>query len=132
MSTDSTSGWAAGWTIFAAVWMWILGAWQFFAGLAGILEDQVIVPVSGYLINLDVTAWGWIHLLLGVLVFLAGFALFQGAVWARTVGIVLAFISILNNFAWLPNQPVWSILMIAAAGFIIWALALHGDEITSA
>lgn len=128
MSTDSkTTAWAAGWTIFAAVWMWMLGAFHFFAGFAAIAEDEVIVVTPNYFVGLDLTAWGWIHLVLGLLVLVAGFGLFAGATWAQVTGITVVFISMINNFVWLPYQPIWSILMIAAGGFVIWALTMHGD-----
>ncbi len=124
------SAWVAGWTIFAAVWLWILGTFHFFAGLAGIVKDEVLVAVPGYILGFDLTVWGWVHLVLGVVIFLAGFFLFQGALWARITGITIAFISIATNFAWLPIQPVWSILMIAAGASVIWALTVHGGELT--
>lgn len=127
---DGSSGWAAAWTIYAAVWMWILGFMHGIAGFAGIVEDEVLVATPNYLLQFDVTTWGWIHLILGILVFAAGFAVFAGAVWARTVGVGLAAISIVGNFAWLPYQPLWSILMIAANSFVIWALTVHGRDMT--
>ena len=128
-ATKGVSGWAVAWTIYAAVWMWILGFMHAIAGFAGVLEDEVLVVTPNYLFQLDVTTWGWIHLILGILVLIAGFSVFNGAVWARTVGVTLAAISIIANFAWLPYQPLWSILMIAANSFVIWALTAHGHDI---
>lgn len=129
-TTKGVSGWAVAWTIFAAVWMWILGFMHAIAGFAGIAEDEVLVAAPNYVLQLDTTTWGWIHLILGIVVFIAGFSLFNGAVWARTIGVVLAAISIIGNFSWLPYQPLWSILMIAAGAFVIWALAAHGHDIS--
>ena len=74
----------------------------------------VVKPArSARLLRVDQGAWGGIHIVLGVMIAIAGFYLFQGAVWARTVGIVLAALSAVLNFAWLPYYPVWSILIIA-------------------
>jgi hypothetical protein len=124
------SGWAVGWTIYAAVWMWILGFFHAVAGFAAILEDEFFVLTPNYLFKFDVTTWGWIHLVLGIVVLLAGFAVFNGSVWARAVGVVIAVVSILVNFAWLPWYPIWGILMIAADTFVIWALTVHGRDIS--
>ncbi len=62
---------------------------------------------------------------------LAAFALFGGAVWARTVGVILALISAIANFAWLPYSPVYSIVMIFVALAVIWALTVHGRDVTA-
>jgi uncharacterized membrane protein (DUF106 family) len=72
--------------------------------------------------------WRWIHLILGIVVLLAGFSLFSGAVWARTVGVIMAVISALVGFAWLPYYPIWGIIFIAIAVAVIWALTAHGRD----
>ena len=77
----------------------------------------------------DATTCGWIHLIFGIILLLAGFALFSGAVWARTVGVILAVISAIVNFAWLPWYPVRSITMIAVCVAVIWGLTTHGRDI---
>ena len=130
MVQNRPSGAAVGWTFFAAFMMFLLGLWWAIAGLAGILKDDVFVLTPKYVFKFNVTTWGWIHLLLGILVFLAALALFQGAVWARTVGVVLAGVSGLIGFAWLPWYPIWGIIFITASVFVIWALTVHGRDIT--
>ena len=128
MASREVSGWAIGWTIYAAVWMWILGFFHAMAGFVGIVEDEILVATPEYVFQLDVTTWGWIHLILGIVVLLAGFSVFNGSVWARTVGVIIAVISTLVNFAWLPYYPIWGLLMIAANVFVIWALTVHGRD----
>jgi hypothetical protein len=124
-----TSAWAVGWTVFAAVMMIMIGFFHGIAGLVGILEDDLYLLANDYVFSLDVTTWGWVHMIMGVIVALAGFALFRGAVWARTIGVILAVVSVVANFAWLPWYPLWSIIMIAANVFVIWALTAHGRDI---
>ncbi len=82
-----------------------------------------------WIFQFDVTTWGWIHLLFGILVALAGVFLLQGAVWARTIGVILAGFSALLNFIWLPYYPLWGIVVIALDVFVIWALTAHGRDI---
>jgi hypothetical protein len=124
------SGWAVGWTGFAAFMMLMIGTFQAIAGLAGIVEDTVYVSTQKYIFEFDATTWGWIHLILGILVVLAGFGLFSGAVWARTVGVILAVLSAIANFAFIPWYPLWSITIIAVDVAVIWALTAHGRDIT--
>jgi hypothetical protein len=124
------SGWAVGWTGFAAFMMLMIGTFQAIAGLAGIVEDTVYVATTKYIFEFDATTWGWIHLIFGILVVLAGFGLFSGAVWARTVGVILAVLSAIANFAFIPWYPLWSITIIAADVAVIWALTAHGRDIT--
>ena len=129
MTQRETSGWAIGWTLYAAVMMMMIGFFHAIAGLVGILEDDLYVLTSNYVFSLDATTWGWVHMVMGVIVVLAGFALLRGAVWARTIGVILAVVSVLANFAWLPWYPFWAIIMITANVFVIWALTAHGRDI---
>ncbi len=128
MDTE-TSGWAVGWTAFAGVMMVILGVFHAIAGFVGILKDELYVLAGGYVLQLDASTWGWIHLVAGIVIFLAGVALFTGATWARVIGVILAVVSIVANFAWLPWYPLWAIVMITADVFVIWALTAHGRDI---
>ena len=125
------SGWAIGWTMFAGVLMITIGIWHAMAGLAGIVEDQFYTVTPNYIFKFDATTWGWIHLIFGIVVALAGFAVFSGAVWARTIGVFLAVLSLLANFAFIPIYPLWSITMIAVAIAVIWALTAHGRDIVA-
>lgn len=124
------SGLATGFIVFAGVMMIVAGGFQAFAGLVALFENDFYVKTPNYLLELDATSWGWIHLLLGLLVVLAGFAVLNGMVWGRTIGVVLAALSAFANFAFLPYSPFWSMLIIAVDIFVIWALTVHGRDIT--
>jgi hypothetical protein len=125
------SGWAVGFTTFAAFMFIMIGAFHVIAGLTGIIEDQFYAVTSNYVFEFDVTAWGWIHLIWGVIGILTGVALFSGAVWARTVGVIVALISAIANFGFIPYYPVWSIVVIAIDVAVIWALTTHGRDIAT-
>jgi hypothetical protein len=122
------SPWASGLTIFAAVMMVISGVWQALAGIAALVRDTVYVTTPDYIFSFDLTGWGWLHLLLGILAAVAGFAVLQGQTWARVVGIVLAGLSMIANFLFLPYYPLWSLLIIALDVAVIWALATYRRE----
>ncbi|MFD6065473.1 DUF7144 family membrane protein, partial [Rhodococcus wratislaviensis] len=96
---------------------------QFFQGIAAVAENEVFVTGLNYVYKFDLTTWGWIHIVLGVLVAAVGLALFTGAGWARVTAIVIAAVSILANFLWLPYYPWWSVLIIALDVVVIWALS---------
>ena len=123
------SGWAVGWSAFASVMLIMVGIFHAMAGLVALVDDTFYVVGETWVFEFDVTAWGWIHLIGGALVALAGFGIISGNVVARTVGVAAAVISALVNFAWLPYQPVWSVVMIAVAIAVIWALTVHGRDI---
>ncbi|MYS80465.1 DUF7144 family membrane protein [Embleya scabrispora] len=122
MSTHTGPATRSGWITFAAVLMTVGGALAVFQGIAGIAKDDVIVATRNYSFSFSTTGWGWIHLILGIVIFLGGLALFGGAVWARVLGVFLAGLSMVANFVWLPHYPVWSIVVIAIDVAIIWAL----------
>ncbi|MGE5226239.1 MAG: hypothetical protein ACM3OO_05130 [Planctomycetaceae bacterium] len=132
MSQRQTSSWAIGWTFFAAFMMILMGSFHIVAGLAGILKDNfyLISQNGNYAFKFDATAWGWIHLVLGVIVLLAGFGLYKGSIWARTVGVIIALIAGFISFVWLPVYPIWAIILITISVAIIWSLTAHGRDIT--
>ena len=131
MSEQQYSPTAVGFTAFAGVMLIMVGVFQAIAGLGAILEDKVYVVGQEYVFTFDVTTWGWIHFLLGLLLVAAGVGVFYGSVLARSVGVLLAGLSAIVNFAFLFgwNQPFWSMLIIALDVAIIWALTMHGRDI---
>ena len=124
------SGWAQGFIIFAAVMMILAGSFQAFAGLVAVFDDEFYVTTPKYVLQFDSTSWGWIHLLMGLVVLGAGFAVMSGKTWGRVVGITLAVLSAAANFAFLPYYPFWSLTIITLDVFVIWALSVHGRDIT--
>lgn len=127
---DNYSGGAVGMTMFASVILMVIGVFQSLAGLAAIINDDRLLATEDYVIKLDTTSWGWIHLILGIVIFLAGLGLLQGQVWARTIAVILAALSAIANFVWLPIQPWWAIIIITLDIFVIWAVTVHGRDIT--
>ena len=122
---------AVGLTVFAGVMMIMLGVFQAIQGVVALFNDTFYVAGQKWVFQFDITTWGWIHLIVGALIVVAGFFVFRGAVWARAVGIGIAAISAVLNFMWLPYYPVWAILIIALDVFVIWALAVHGRDIAT-
>jgi hypothetical protein len=131
-STQEPTGWV-GWIAFAGFMMIMIGVFHAISGIAGIAKDSVFVAGSAtatkYVFKFNAETWGWIHLIWGIIVLIAGFSLFSGAVWARTVGVIVAMVSAIANFAWIPYYPIWAIVVLTIDVLVIWALTAHGREI---
>ncbi|WP_432118342.1 DUF7144 family membrane protein [Streptomyces sp. bgisy032] len=114
--------WAVGLMAFAAVMLMIAGILGVLRGIAAIAEDDVYVTTPNYVFEFDLTGWGWVHLALGVVAVIVSVGLFQASTWARVAGVAIASLVIIANFLFLPYYPVWSVVMIAISGFVIWGL----------
>ena len=126
---EATSGWAVGFILFAGIMMLMSGIFQAFTGLVALFENEFYVATRNYLFQFDATTWGWIHLLVGLLVAFAGWGLLSGRTWARVLGITVALLSATANFLFLPYYPFWALLIITLDIFVIWAIAAHGGEL---
>jgi hypothetical protein len=120
------SGFAVGGIWFAASVMTLIGAFQIVAGLAAVIDDKFFVVTRNYAFHLDASAWGWIHLVLGVLLFVCGIGLFRRSAWAGVTAIFLAMLSAFANFFFIPYYPFWAVLLIALDVWVIWALTRPG------
>jgi hypothetical protein len=123
---EPVSGWAIGGLTFAATMLVLIGIFQVIAGLVAIFNDDFYVLTANYTFDLDASGWGWIHLIIGIAVILVGYFLYAGATWAGVTAIVLAMLSAVSNFFFIPYYPFWSILVIALAVWVIWALTRPG------
>ncbi|MFE4965684.1 hypothetical protein [Streptomyces sp. NPDC056660] len=123
------SGWTTGGVVFAGVLLLINGVFAILQGISAIATDDVYARIHDYVYKINLTGWGWILLILGVLGVIAGAALLKGAPgWARGVGIFLAALSMLAQFLFLPYAPIWALIMIGIDFFVIWALAVYRPE----
>jgi hypothetical protein len=125
----ATSGWAVGFILFAAILMIMVGVFQALQGLIAIFENEFYLATRNYTFQFDATTWGWIHLLLGLLVAFAGYGLLSGRTWARLLAITLAALSATANFLFIPYYPFWSLLLVTLNILVIWAITAHGGEL---
>ena len=124
--SQADSGWAMSGVAFAATMMLLIGAFHVIAGLAAILNDEYFGIVRGYAFHLDVTSWGWIHLVIGLALIATGIGLFSRAVWAGVIARFLVVLSAIDNFFFIPYYPFWSITIIALNIWVIWSLTRPG------
>ena len=121
---------AVGWACFAGVMLIMVGVFDIIQGIVALVDDEFFVISNGWVFEFDVTTWGWIKIILGIVLLASGVGIFSGNVLARTVGVILAGLTAIANFAWLPYYPIWSIIIIAVCIAVIWALTAHGRDIT--
>ena len=112
--------------MFAATLMIVGGIMQVFQAISAIANDEFFVTLPNYVVTLDVSTWGWIHLVFGILVVIAGMSLFSGSKAAAIFALVLAVLSAIANFGFIPYYPLWAIFIIAVDVFVIWAIARSG------
>ncbi len=126
-SNKEVTGWV-GWVAFAGVMMMLLGSFQAIAGLVALFKNEVVYIGLENTWLVDFTTWGWAHLILGIIIIFAGMAVLAGKTWGRVIGVLLASVSALANFAFIPVYPVWSVLMVIVDALVIYALLVHGSE----
>jgi hypothetical protein len=122
------SPWATGLALFAGVVMTVVGVNQVFLGIAAIVKDNVYVQMPNYVYGLDLTVWGWLHLVFGLVLVLTGIMVIAGKAWARGLGIGLVALNLIANFLFIPFYPVWSLLVVALDVAVIWGLAVYRED----
>jgi hypothetical protein len=122
------ANWVVGLSLFAGVMMILAGLFNAMEGLVALFRNEVYVVGPRYIFAFDLTTWGWIHLIVGIVVAGAGFALMSGRLFGRVIGIAVAVLSMLANFLFIPYYPVWSLLIIALNVFVIWALCVYDRD----
>ena len=130
MSTRASG--PTGWAVFAGTVLAIVGAFNIIYGLAAIFRDEVITTTGQHVIVWDVTRYGWILFIFGILQLLAGMALFAGASWARWTAVVLAGLNAVGNVPFLTVQPLWTALIIALDIIVIYQLTARWEAVDPA
>ena len=121
------TGWV-GWIYFAGMLMLLIGIFQTIAGFVALFKDDLYLTAAGNLLVFDYSQWGWIHIILGIVLVITSFSLMAGGTWGRILGSLLAVLSAIANFAFLSAYPVWSSIMITIDVLILYALIVHGHE----
>lgn len=110
-----------------SVFLIVTGLLTFLAGLAAVVRGRFYVALPNYAYHLTVHRWGWILLVLGVLMFAVGACHLLGMAWARPVGVFLAILTAIGGFLFLAYSPVWGAILVALSLLSIWGL-LRGAE----
>jgi hypothetical protein len=133
-AADHVSGWTS-WVGFGGFMMIATGMLHVIDGLIGIFRSSFYLVSnnsSQLVVFQNVKTWAWINLIAGAIVMLAGFSLFSGTTWSRIIAVMLAFVSIAINLLAISLYPIWSIIAIALAVLVIYAVTVHGGELRHA
>jgi hypothetical protein len=131
MTTTAYSGTAArpmaGWIVFAATMMMVIGSIDFFEGLIAVIRKQYYVLTPNQLVVFNMTTWGWLMMLWGIVLFLTGLALWSGASWARWFTVVVCVINVLGQLGWLGSSqyPLWTLTSVVLGIVVIYALTVR-------
>jgi hypothetical protein len=125
--TSRMTGWV-GWIAFAAIMMLMAGTFNVIHGMAAVFNDEVFVTTQSALVKLDLTTWGWVHIILGLAVAATGLALISGKTWARVVAVALLMVNMVTQLLVLPTNPWWAVIILALDAVVLWAIIVHGDE----
>ncbi|MET9342254.1 MULTISPECIES: DUF7144 family membrane protein [unclassified Nonomuraea] len=125
--TERVTGWV-GWIWFGGMLMIMSGIFNIVSGLSAIINDQVYVQTFTKLLLFDLTGWGWLHLIWGVLLTVTGVAVSFGKGWARIAAVVLLMINAITQLTWIAVNPWWSLAVIAIDVLVLYALIVHGRE----
>ncbi|MGV9825020.1 MULTISPECIES: DUF7144 family membrane protein [unclassified Gordonia (in: high G+C Gram-positive bacteria)] len=120
--------WAGGLSIAAAAILLIVGILEFFQGVSAVAADNLFVVGPNYIYKFNLTTWGWIHIVIGVIIAITGLMLFFGSTLARVLAVVFLALSVIANFLWIPYYPWWSITLIALALVGIWAVSVWDTD----
>lgn len=118
-----------GFIVFAGMLLVVSGVFTLAEALYALVDDAVFVQADGQVLLLDITTWGWVHLVMGALQVLVGFALMRGATWARVATVVVVGVNALAQMVFLPAYPLWGASVIALDVLVIWAVCMHGSEV---
>jgi hypothetical protein len=117
---------------FAGVMMIVTAVFNGIEGLVALFRNEVYVVAPQYIFAFDLTTWGWVHLLVAIIVGVAGVGVMSGRLWGRLIGIAFALLSMIANFLFIPYYPVWSLLIITLDVFVIWALCVYNRDAAAA
>ena len=128
--TGSTSNFWAGWTAFGAIMIIISGAINGIQGLVAVLADSVyLTSGKGSALILDTTQWGWVHLILGLVLIGVGLGLIRGVMWARVLAVIVLMVNMITQMMMMPAYPFWSLIVIGFDAIVLWAITVHGREV---
>ncbi len=122
----------SGWVVFASIMLIMAGMFGIIDGLFALIHDEVYLVTEDGIVAFDFTTWGWIHLILGIIVLTAGFAVMSGQLWARIVGVFVAMLSAVSQIAFITAFPLWSVVIIGIDVLIIYGMLVHGEEVEAA
>jgi hypothetical protein len=120
----------AGWIAFAGWLMILIGSLDFFEGLIAVIRKEYYVLAPNQIIVFNVTTWGWITMLWGIVVFLAGLGLLAGSGWARWFTIIVGILTFIAQLGFVGSSayPLWALTVLALTVVVLYAVIVRWDD----
>ena len=120
----------SGWISFAGLMMVIIGGLDFFEGLIAVIRDQYYVVTPAQIVVFDLTTWGWIMIIWGIVLVFAGFGLLSGATWARWFAIVVGSLNVVAQLGFVGSSqyPLWALTVLALTIVVLYALIVRWND----
>ena len=118
----------SGWVVFAGIMLFMAGMFGAIDGLVAIIHEEVFLVSDDQVILIDVSAWGWVHLIVGTITLITGLAVLSGQLWAVILGVLLAMVSATTQILFITVFPWWSLAIIAIDILVIYGLIVHGTQ----
>lgn len=125
---QQATGWV-GWIYFASMMLLILGGLQIISGLVALFNKSFYLIGDSGLVVWNYAAWGWIHLVMGIIIVLTGTAVVTGKTWARVIASLIVVIVAIDNITFFPAYPIWSTIALIICAFVLYAITVHGREL---
>ncbi len=118
-----------GWRFFAGTILGIVGIARLFDALWAFRYDGLLPDnFEGAVLGTSLSTYGWVYLIVGILLIVSSFLVLQRSQFARWIGIIAAALLIISAFWWMPFYPVWALAYVGVGVLVIYALAAHGDR----
>lgn len=125
--SNKVTGWV-GWVLFAGVMLMISGAVQAIYGLGTLLNNNFLLVTQNHAVVVNVTTWGWVHLIGGLLLLGAGYSVINGNAFGRVVAVIVTALALVANISYATAYPIWTLLLITVDVLVLYALVVHGSE----
>jgi hypothetical protein len=123
----AVTGWV-GWVWFAGLMLIMVGLFNVIDGLVAIVNHNFFVPTRAGLLVFNLAGWGWVHLLLGIVLVIVGVAVLTGQLWARVAAVILVILNAVTQLLFMSAYPLWSLIVIILDIIVLYALIVHGEE----
>jgi hypothetical protein len=127
-----TTRFRSGWVTFAGVIAAIVAIWNILSGIAAIAEDDQTETLNEVLFGVNITAWGWFWLIIGVVQLVTAYLIFARHPMGQILGVLWAAVSASLAVFMIFVAPIWALVVLAIDVTIIWALLAANDEFDTA
>lgn len=122
----------SGWVTFAAIVAGVVGVFNVLSGIAAIAEDDQTERLNEVLFGVNITAWGWFWLIIGVLQVVTAWLIYQRSPLGQTLGLIWSFVIASLSVFMIFVAPIWALVVMGLSITVIWALTAFPEDFDEA